>query len=399
MDNAICMPIEFNCPHCQSVLRVEDSNAGKRARCPHCNVVNRIPGERVEPETSVTPAEPPVSHQFFIDSVSGQTYGPVNKQELEQWVEEGRISPACVIRATGERRGQPATVYFPSIGDGNSEEKLAIQDDSPTLAPIGRGISDRDAATTVFDQQQKPIAESKPTDRTNPYAAPNSADGAQPISALRITPSEADLGTIFNRAYGLFMQEFGLLFGIGAVMGLLEVISDLVLNTVIDVDGVGDGTGILLGGLTTLVIGLIQVYLGIGQTRISLKIVRGQPTSFGELFQGGDKFLAALGYFLLIFVPVSIAFLLLIIPGVFLVMYFWPSYTLIVDEKTSVLDSFGIAAKIGERNLLSSFVLMITSFGILVLGGMLCYVGLFFAISFVSVLWATAYLMMTGEIR
>jgi hypothetical protein len=105
-----------------------------------------------------------------------------------------------------------------------------------------------------------------------------------------------------------------------------------------------------------------------------LKIVRGQPTSFGELFQGGDKFLAALGYFLLIFVPVSIAFLLLIIPGVFLVMYFWPSYTLIVDEKTSV-------------------------FGILVLGGMLCYVGLFFAISFVSVLWATAYLMMTGEIR
>ena len=394
MDNAICMPIEFNCPHCQSVLRVEDSNAGKRARCPHCNVVNRIPGERVD--TNPAP-EPPVSHQFFIDSVSGQTFGPVNKQELEQWVGEGRISPACVIRATGERSGQPATVYFPNIGDASISigDESSFQDDSPTLAPIGSGLPSSGSVTTSFEQPQKPEAKPESQAYSNPYAAPNSTHEPRSIPELGITPTKADAGDIFSRAYGVFMQDFGLLVAIGGVMGLLQIINEVVVNTSVEMDG----AGIALGGLTTVVINLIQIYLGVGQTRISLKLVRGQPATFSELFQGGDKFLPSLGYLLLIMIPLLFGFILLIVPGVFLVLYFWPSYTLIVENKTSVMDSFGVAAKIGEQNLLSSFVIMISSVGILILGTMLCYVGLFFAISFVSVLWATAYLMMTGEIR
>jgi len=274
------------------------------------------------------------------------------------------------------------------------------QEDTPTLAPTSNGFSNSESIPTSNHDvwpNQRPVADSKPQPDhpANPYASPTPFDKSDAASVAGLTPTTVDVGFIFTRAWEVFMQHFGLLLGVGAVIGLLEIISDFVLNTAVGMDN----QGVILGGLTTIVISLIQIYLSVGQTRISLKLVRGQHANFSELFNGGDKFWATVGYTLLIMLPVMIGFLLLIVPGVFLVLYFWASYTLIVDNRCSVLDSFGIAAKIGERNLLASFILFVTSAGILILGGMFCYVGLFFATSFVSVLWATAYLMMTGQTR
>ena len=95
------MSIEFKCTTCQSLLCVDETGSGKRARCPHCKSLNLIPKTKLD-----KPAEPPASQQFFIDSVSGSIYGPITKLELDQWVEEGRISGDCVVRASGEKGGQ-----------------------------------------------------------------------------------------------------------------------------------------------------------------------------------------------------------------------------------------------------------------------------------------------------
>ena len=37
------MPIEFNCPACQSRIRTPDGSAGKMARCPQCGAVATVP--------------------------------------------------------------------------------------------------------------------------------------------------------------------------------------------------------------------------------------------------------------------------------------------------------------------------------------------------------------------
>ena len=153
-----------------------------------------------------------------------------------------------------------------------------------------------------------------------------------------------------------------------------------------------------LAWLTILVLNLIQTYLVIGQTRIAFRIVRGQPVELNELFSGGDKFLSVIGYTFLIMIPLFCGFMLLIIPGVFLILYFWPSYSLIIDYKTSVFDSFGVAYKIAEVNLLNTFVIGLASFGIAILGAMMCLIGIVPATGFVSVLWAATYLMMSGQI-
>ena len=222
----------------------------------------------------------------------------------------------------------------------------------------------------------------------------NKPAGFQSVNVDGITPVRIELGEIFKFALQLFQQNMGLLVGAAAVCMIPQIIINIIQA------GAQDGRGDIgpMAWLAILALNLVQTYLGIGQARIALRIVRGQPVEFNELFSGGDKFLPIIGYSLLIFIPVTCGFALLIVPGVFLMLYFWPSYMLIIDYKTTVMDSFGIAYRIGEVNLLNSFVLGLASFGIVVLGMLACCVGIVFAAGYISVLWGAAYLMMSGQI-
>lgn len=369
------MPIEFKCPQCESLLRVDDENAGKRARCPHCGTINRIPGELVE---SSAP-EPPVSQQFFIDSVSGQTYGPILKSELDQWVSQGRVSGSCLIRGTGQTTGQPAAVYYPALS-----EKQPLEEYQPG------------SAASPFS---KPTPPSPPEKNAgfDPYASPTTSGrpaGIQTYVTNAMTPVKIDLGQLFSLSYELFVQNLGLLIAAAVIC----LVPQLFINIVEYMAEDRNGNMGLLAWLIILVMNLIQTFLVIGQTRIALNIVRGREVDFSELFSGGDKFFSIIGFSILIFVPMACSLLLLVVPFVFLLLYFWPSYTLIVDRKSSVLDSFGMAHKIGAPNLMNSFVLGLASFGIVLLGMLACGIGLIFSSGFLSVLWAAAYLLMSGQV-
>ena len=54
------MPIQFQCPACQSVIRTPDGSEGKQARCPKCSTVATIPGVpgRSAPAALASPAAP-----------------------------------------------------------------------------------------------------------------------------------------------------------------------------------------------------------------------------------------------------------------------------------------------------------------------------------------------------
>lgn len=366
------MPIEYHCPHCQSQLRVADENAGKQARCPHCNHFHKIPGELAAPTEPPQP-HPTDSQQFVIDSVTGNTFGPVTKPEMDQWFDEGRISANCKIRPTGQTSAQPAWAYYPSLGPPD------YQPGEPTLdfnKPVPGSATD--------------------SDDDNPYKASMGTTARRHPELGGLLPVEADLGKIFRVSWEVFTNELGLLLGVAITTGVVSIISNIINDSM---DGMHDDGLIMLAFLAIIVLNLIQTFLAIGQTRICLKLLRGQPTSYAELFSGSDKFIPVVGFYLLIIAPLVLGFLLLIIPGVLMLLYFWPAFTLIVDDKTSVLESFGVAGEIGGRNMMNSFVLAIASVGIGIAGLAACCVGVFFAAAFLSVLWAAAYLMMSGQLR
>lgn len=56
------MPIQFQCPSCQSVIRTPDGSEGKQARCPKCNTIATIPG---------TPSAAPASPAIPSDPLGG----------------------------------------------------------------------------------------------------------------------------------------------------------------------------------------------------------------------------------------------------------------------------------------------------------------------------------------
>ncbi|MCP4775671.1 MAG: hypothetical protein GY880_15675, partial [Planctomycetaceae bacterium] len=141
MAQSVDMPIEFKCTNCQSLLSVPETGSGKRARCPHCKSLNLIP--KTKP---VEPAEPPASQQFFIDSVSGSAFGPITKLELDQWVREGRISGDCIVRASGEKRGLPASRYYPNLQPSpNHRPRTTNEEVALDRHPIAKTVATQDA--------------------------------------------------------------------------------------------------------------------------------------------------------------------------------------------------------------------------------------------------------------
>ena len=375
------MPIEFECPNCKSVLRVADETAGKRARCPQCQVINDIPGDPVE-DVTLPPSSSmgiPRSEttgsvdQYYIDSVSGQSYGPVNKLQLDDWVSQGRVSKDCRIRCSGGET-VPSTELYPDLGNSTS-----VSGDFPTSAKSST------AHSVDFSSQQKRNAEfeNRKVTLDNPYASPH------PFAPSNGIP-EVPIGSVFEAAWTVYTRNLPLLVGTSAIIFVIELLSEWLV-----------GGEVSSGGefIVSMIMTLFQVFLAIGQAKICLKLSRNQKADIGDLFSGGHLFLPIVGYSIITFIAVTIGLLLLIVPGILLMLIFWPSYFFVVDEKCGVMDSFSNTYEYGNRNKLNSLVLAIASFGISILGLFLFCIGYIFAIGFVSVLWAMAYLMMTNQLK
>ncbi|MFW6169026.1 MAG: GYF domain-containing protein [Planctomycetota bacterium] len=124
------MPIETICEGCARRLRVPDEHAGKKARCPQCGTIYIVPAaaqhaswesnaagpldENVEREV-----EGPVD-RWQLRLPDGQLYGPVPKEQLDQWYAEGRIPPAATMLREGERQWHVASDIYPRLADAQN---------------------------------------------------------------------------------------------------------------------------------------------------------------------------------------------------------------------------------------------------------------------------------------
>ena len=92
-----------------------------------------------------------------------------------------------------------------------------------------------------------------------------------------------------------------------------------------------------------------------------------------------------------------IALLMLVIPFFILLVLYWPTYYLIVDSKGTVTESIGLAYQLGKRNVGTTLLLGLTSFGLTVAGFLAFCVGYIFVLGFVGIMWTVGYLMMSGQ--
>src|SRR6187551_2939190 len=116
------MPLEIACPSCEGQFRVPDTAAGKKIRCPKCKGAIEVPAAQAmvapAPQPPAAPPSPPPPpkptaakpqpqpEQWYLKTEEGEEYGPVSREELETWKEDGRITADCQLLRAGSEQWQ-----------------------------------------------------------------------------------------------------------------------------------------------------------------------------------------------------------------------------------------------------------------------------------------------------
>ena len=240
--------------------------------------------------------------------------------------------------------------------------------------------------------------QSAPQSSLNPYASPAAAyqPTATTMPAGSIGNQRVEIGHIWNHAWQVWQANLGLLVGMTLLVAIITGPLRGGLKYLERNDPRNELALVALAGSILLMV--LNIYLGIGQAQIALKLARGQPASIGDLFGGAPRFFPVFGLAILLGVAVIAGLFLCIVPGVLLLIMFWPSYYLVLDGRSSVFESFALAYNITEGNRVTTFLLWLLSIAVIILGLMAACIGVIFAAPLVVMLWATAYLMMSGQL-
>ena len=212
-----------------------------------------------------------------------------------------------------------------------------------------------------------------------------------------------EFGDIFNYAIKVWKENLQLVvlaalivIGISFGIGFFNQVVQIILQGGFDAKPNAASTLFSVGA--GLVANVVQIFLTIGQIQFSLNLLRGKPAELAMIFQGGERFLPTLGFSLLFGLAMMLGFVLFIIPGFIILFLFWPGYYLVIDRRTSVFESFGLARMITKGNVLNTLLLVLTSAGITMAGFLAFCIGIIFAQPLVVLLGGTAYLMMSGQL-
>jgi hypothetical protein len=268
-----------------------------------------------------------------------------------------------------------------------------------------------------------------PGDRENPYAPPQSAFLARG-TVWPATGAPFTVGDVADRSWSIFKARFWTCLSI--VWGALGVNFAISIFTRVLLDGLVELTRDetvyrLLYILTLFVASVLQIWIAwIGQTIGLLKIARGEPVAFEDVFKGGRfvltlilatiVFIAVLGVpvaiavgaitaglvmmpdlsvvaTVLLFVAVSVPVgLVVVLLTVRLCMY----YYMVIDCDAGVFESFHQSWHCTRYQASTMTLVFCLQLAILLAGFLAFCVGLIFAIPLGNLLVPVTYLYLTG---
>lgn len=241
----------------------------------------------------------------------------------------------------------------------------------------------------------------------NPYAPPSFSGPSYSAGAisgnLEIRNVKADINEILSYSFKVWKENLGTLvcatlIVLGITLGLAGF--SFVIQSILQggFEAPPNQASIIFNGVFSIFTNIIQIFLGIGNLRLMLALLRGQQASLGMLFGGGERLLPVIGVSILFGLAATLGFVLLIIPGIIVVLFYWPCYSLVVDRKVPVMSSFSMARVITKGNELTTFLMGLLFMGIILLGLLAFCIGIIFAQSLAMLLFACGYLVMSGQL-
>ena len=273
-----------------------------------------------------------------------QQLGPVSASELQHLISSGALdAKTCLVWKEGMADWQAAATI------------PEVMPPPPDAAPTMAGTPQLGADPTFAAPVPGSLSMAQPSPGLPGYGqsafsgVPEIAPGSQPLG----------IGACISRGFELTKRHFGIIFltgliyfgimmGIGIIQGVAEVAMGIgtgnmgIDNTPQSASPAAVGVLFILDVISNIV----SIFLSLGAARIGLKLVSGEPAEVGMLFGEGSKLLRTIGASILYGLMVSVGFLLLIVPGIYLAIRFGQFQAAIVDRDLGVLDSLAYSSDI-----------------------------------------------------
>ncbi len=145
--------------------------------------------------------------------------------------------------------------------------------------------------------------------------------------------------------------------------------------------------------ISAFVLGAVaQIIIGMGLTKIALKITAGEQVSFDDVFSVTHLFFPYIGASILYSLIIFGGLLLLIVPGLVWLVTYWLFPYVLIDTECGILKALSEAKLLYYKGVRGHIVLFFVIIGILNIAGALTFmVGLFLTIPITTVATAHVY--------
>jgi hypothetical protein len=293
---------------------------------------------------------------YKIIGADQKEYGPVSAEQLGQWVTEGRLNDQTQARAEGETEWKPLSAF-------------------PEFADLLR------------------------TTPAPPPSFPSGGSGGAPPDVVLGRDYSLDIGYCISRSWDLVKKNFWPVVGIS----LLIMIITFVINQVIGLPSSAAarsmvfqrhvtpaGICLILG--TSLLGTPIYTLLMGGLFKYYLKLIRGEGATIADAFSG---FGPAVGQLLLLGLVngflTTLAFLLCILPGIYVSVSWIFALPLVIDRNLPFWDAMELSRKVVSKHWFTVFAFFLVAALLGASGVIVCCVGIFVTIPIGSVAIMYAY--------
>ena len=243
----------------------------------------------------------------------------------------------------------------------------------------------------------------------DPYAAPASGfgpeaaalDAAGALPEIEPGSESIDAMACFKRGFDLVVRHIGLVlltvvvwFAISmAVSGISSGIQMALQFSTSDNEQ-ANNVMIATTILFTIAEQVFSIFLMLGMIRFTLNVTSGREASVANLFGEGKLLLRGFFASLLFYTVMAIGFILLIVPGVYILARYGLFMTALVDRNCGIMESFEESSRLTTNNRMNMVLVMLISIAVTVLGCLALGVGLLFAYPVIQFAWVIAYLWM-----
>lgn len=142
---------------------------------------------------------------------------------------------------------------------------------------------------------------------------------------------------------------------------------------------------------------VVSSFIVAGIMSFALKVAKGVPYTFADLFGGAPIFVSVLVANLISGLAISIGLVFLIVPGVILMIGLSMTLPLIVDRGLGPIDALTESWRLTDGNRGNIFIFGLIAFGLAVAGACACGIGIFLVIPLLYIAHMYIYLKLTNQ--